>query len=524
MLDLSVPAVDPALRQLVETRPRTVADWLQRLPFGSPIDTTQQLAAALHALNRHALGGSERAALLALYRPVVQQAAASLEALLADAGVPPHAQQQQFSALLHDLRSEHSIGYKHVLRDLAQRRFDLGGPKRSAEAVAHLLTALGDQLAAAYLTYAPPPAGLWQDMHRLHAYAEAAHLANDTVGDAPSPSFAYRHALLLALADPPHMSHAEFVHTRLYLDRFAGLAQLLDAPVSGHRGFAVRTDDDVPPSHLAGGPAAGERWLDTDALCDHLHDTAARLRSGETPRGIGLPPGMEGELSLSLCKRLLRQWSGEMQRTFKRHAAPGTTVQAVAGVSAIHRLLEQLPQASGSDPDEEDSLPIHDVGLASAAPGVAHVTLWTVRNDSATGLALHGTPDAPLNLKVGDPLALRADDEAAWSLGVIRWIRMRDARQVELGVERLSPQVRPVWVRPLRGRRRASPEPALFIPGLAALKQNDRLLLPRHVYQIGMDAELWQPSNRSTLTFGRRVEHTPSFDVIDFTVFSDEHP
>jgi hypothetical protein len=151
-----------------------------------------------------------------------------------------------------------------------------------------------------------------------------------------------------------------------------------------------------------------------------------------------------------------------------------------------------------------------------------NATDWTVSNDSAAGLALSGTPDAPLNLKVGDPLALRADQAASWSLGVIRWVRMRDAREVELGVERLSPQIQPVWVRPMRGHRKASPEPALFVPGLDALKQNDRLLLPRHLYQIGMDAEVLHAAHQYTLTFGRRLEHTPGFDLIDFTLIADE--
>ena len=147
-----------------------------------------------------------------------------------------------------------------------------------------------------------------------------------------------------------------------------------------------------------------------------------------------------------------------------------------------------------------------------------------VDNDSAAGFALSGTPDAPLNLKVGDPLAVHVDNATGWSLGVIRWLRMRDARRVELGVERLSPQIEPVWVRPLRGQRKATPEPALFLPGLAALKQNDRLLLPRHLYQIGMDAEVLRAPHQYTLTFGRLLQRTPSFDLIDFTVFSEESP
>ena len=101
---------------------------------------------------------------------------------------------------------------------------------------------------------------------------------------------------------------------------------------------------------------------------------------------------------------------------------------------------------------------------------------------------------------------------------------MGNAQQVELGVERLSPQVQPVWVRLLRGHNKTNPEAALFVPGLPALKQNDRLLLPRHLYGIGMDAEVWHPPHQYTLTFGRRLEHTPSFDLIDFTIFADEQP
>ena len=116
-------------------------------------------------------------------------------------------------------------------------------------------------------------------------------------------------------------------------------------------------------------------------------------------------------------------------------------MQVVAGVSAIHRLLELVPQTPELDMDAETDLPIHDVSPLFAAPAAVNASHWTISNDSATGLALSGTPDAPLNLKVGDALAMRPDDAASWSLAVIRWIRMRDARRVELGIERLSPRM-----------------------------------------------------------------------------------
>ena len=520
MLDLNVPANDPALEGTVEIRPKAVAEWLERLPLASPADTAQQLVTALFALNRQTLGTDERYALQALYRPVVERVATSLEALLVDAGVPPHAQLRQVGALLRELRIEFSIGYKQMLLSLTNLRFGRPTPKRLAEFTAWLLAALRDVQTACYLTYTPPPAGLWRDMHQLNAYAQASNLDDAAAGAMP-PTLAYRQALLLALADPPHMTHAELIHTRLYLGQFAGLAQLGAVPEEPRCGMSIRIDDDTPPRHLAAGQDSG-LWLNTEALCRHLHETVVRLRAGGTPRGIGLPPEMKSELSQTLCKRLLKRWSMGAQRAFKRYAATGSTVQGVAGVSAIHRLLERVPQAARLDPEEIDSLPIHDVALVFAAPVGINATEWTVSNDSASGLALSGTPDTPLNLKVGDPLALRADDSAVWSLGVIRWVRMRDARQVELGVERLSPQIQPVLVRILHTRRKTAQEPALFVPGLPALKQPDRLLLPRGLYQAALDAEVWQAPHQITLTFGRRIEHTPSFDLIDFTVFADE--
>lgn len=526
MLTLNVPLIDASLQRATETRPKAVAEWLQRLPFASPVETAQQLITALYALNRNPLDADARHALLALYRPVVARIGASLESQLAESGVPPHARLRQVGVLLRELLIEHSIGYKQLLLTQDNRRFGRVPPKRVAEVTARLLTALRDLQAACYLTYSPIPDGLWLEMHQSYQLAQTTGMADTPVDDALPASLVYRQTLLLALADPPHMSLAELSHTRMYLDKFAALAAF--SPAMAHpdpSGFVISTDSDRGPSQLPGSPKEGYLWLDTDALCRHLHETATRLRTGESPRRIGLPQGMDSELSLNLSKHLLKLWRTGAQRTFKRYISAGSTVQMVAGVSAIHRLLGLMTETATTDTDAHNSLDIGDVGLAFASPAAVNTSLWTISNDSASGLALSGTPDAPLNLKVGDPLAVRGDDAAQWSLAVIRWIRMHDARQVDLGAERLSPQIRPVWVRTLYGHSKTRAEPALFVPGMPALNQPDRLLLPRPLYQSGMDAEIWHsPQQQNTLTFGRRLEHTSSFDLINFTLFDSALP
>lgn len=527
MLNLYVPGTDPVLKQSTETRPKAVSAWLDRLPFSIPAEAAQQLVMALYALNRLPLDAAERTALLTLYRPVVARAVASLEAMLAESGVPPSPQMRQTGALLRELHIEHSFGYKQVLLSLINRRFGRPNPKHLAEASTRLLAVLRDIQAACYLTYTPLPAGLWQELHQVYQFALSTGLADDAGEDAPPASRAYCQALLTALADPPHMNPAQLALTQIYLSKFASLAVLAPLTVNPPKpGFLITVKADRPPGQLSANPEEGDLWLCTEALCRHLHETGQRLRAGDTPRQAGLPHGMESEPSKALLKRLLKLWGNSAQRVFKRHARPGETMQLVAGLGAIHRLLDPAPPATADDTEMDNHLRIRCVETSPAAPlatpAPPQITQWSIINDSAAGQALLGTPDPSMNLKVGDPLALRGDESMGWSLGVIRWVRMRDARQVELGIERLSPQIQAVWVQPLRNRRNSSPEPALFIPGLAALKQPDRLLLPRHLYRIGMDADVWHASRQYTVSFGVSHENTVGFDLIDFTTFTDD--
>lgn len=508
MPNLTLPGTDAVLQQKVETRPRAVAEWLDRLPYASPVQVAQQLAMALYALNRHALDGDDRAALLALYRPVVARIAASLEIQIADAGLPLAPAQRQAGTLLRELQIELGTGYKHVLQALANRRIVRASGKRVAAVAARVLGAHFDVQFACHLTRTTPPAGLWREIHQIYAYAQAAGAAELAVDDAPTPAAAYCRAVLLARADPPHMSHAELLHARRYLEKYAGRATIAAAPIGGQPGFSVPIDGDVAPSPATPAPARESLWLDTSVLCQHLQAVQLHLRTGDTPRKIRLPEGMEAETTQILCTHLLRQWCAGTQRAFRRHTPAAAAMTVVAGLGAIHRLL-----GPGAAPAADPAAP------PVAAPTPVTPTRWTILNDSAAGLALAGTPGAPLNLRVGDALALQAEDAAEWSLGVIRWLRMRDTQTVEFGVERLSPRVEAVWVRPLRGHRATRAEAALFVPGIAAMQQADRLMLPRHLYQLGIEAEVTHGPRSYDIVFGKRIDPTPGFDLIDFSIF-----
>jgi hypothetical protein len=516
--DPSTPPVDPALGDDFEAHPRLAADWLDRLPYANPVAAARQLLHALTAMNRSALEPGLRHTLQTLYRPALLRAATGLTSLLGETGVPPHAQQREAATLLRELHREHVVACKLGIRGIGNPRAQT---RRIIESLARLLSALRDLHAAHAFTYNPVPSTLWLDLHhalnlaRRHGVADASRKGIDPV------SLSYRQILLMALADPPHLSRSEQTHVVAFLRALGNLAVLSEGPRSA-TGFPIDPDSSHGPIARADTPET-THWLDTDALCRQLHETVARLHAGDSPRRLGLPDELDAELALSVARHLSKQWRNASQRSYTRHTIRSGAVEVVAGLTAIHRLLAQsMPNPIESvSVEENDSLSISDVGARAATVPVMS-SYWDIRNDSAGGLALAGTPEAPLNLKVGDALALRPRGEAhsaAWSLATIRWILMHDGGRVEFGLERLSPQIQPVWVRLLRGHHK-HPEPALFVPGLPTLKQPDRLLLPRNLYVSGMDAELWPSPHLSLLSFGRRIERTPSFDLVDFTAFA----
>ena len=56
-------------------------------------------------------------------------------------------------------------------------------------------------------------------------------------------------------------------------------------------------------------------------------------------------------------------------------------------------------------------------------------------------------------------------------------------------------------------------------PTPEAMQQADRLMLPRHLYQLGIEAEVTHGPRSYDIVFGKRIDPTPGFDLIDFSIF-----
>ena len=519
MLKLELPPAEEVIDHAVDTRPRQVEAWLERLPHGSPNEVARLIVEMLTAMNRTRIGDAERYRCLIQLHPAIARVAANLEPQLAAAGVPPTQAAWQAGAQLRELLRELGYGYKRVLLGFGSRRGKSGDDQRLIDVTTLVLITLRDLQYACYQTYSPLPRGLWREIHRVYRFAQDAGFADRlATAEAATPSLIYRQALLMSLADPHRLEPAGLVHTRRYVERFAALTELrsgFDSP--GAMRFFIRREAGESIEQPLGDEPRSGLWLHTEHLCQHLQTSGVRLASGDPPRVLGLPEGMGGESGLALLQRLQRSWRQRTSRNYRRMPARPSTLRLVSGVNAVHRLL--LDHGIAGDAAEPDTTEISVSDSVLATAGATRASTWQLVNDSAGGVALAGKPELPHSLNIGDPLALQETATGHWSLGVIRWIRVRDTREIEMGVERLSPQVEPVWIRPVRRRQLTRPQPALLLRGVAAQRRRDCLLLPPQIYRSARDVELLHDQQLDCVTFGPRLEQSPSYDLVEFSRF-----
>lgn len=192
------------------------------------------------------------------------------------------------------------------------------------------------------------------------------------------------------------------------------------------------------------------------------------------------------------------------------------------GIRAIHTFL--LAAESDLDTTQRSAFDTGEISISAISAlgrnsrSDATTTHWTVVNDSASGLALHKKNTTSVNLKVGEVVAVRSQLLPSWNIGVVRWLRNSPADQIEFGLQMLSPNPQPVWIRNAAGRIRTN-QPALLLPANPILQLPQQLLVPRGIYVADIPLELSAATNRSILPV-KMLEHTHNFDLFEFQEIS----
>ena len=525
-LNLALPAPDPSRSHLAETRPKHLQIWLERLPVANLHESAQALLLSLAAQNRQVLADDTRLKLLELCRVTVHSLASTIKLQISGAALPLTEKQHQLATLARELLIELANGYKIVLQASSARLLSFRGKPDQAQTMQRILSANSRLLTLCYEGYADVPTGLWSEIHQIYRYAAHQNVQDEIIADTPPASVSqlYRLCLLIATADPYRLTQGEVSKVLDLLRLYGDAAQIQPPapPLQADGLFLISPDADQPPlplfRHTGITDPVHDYFFNTIELARRLHQLLGRLKSGESAAKLGLPGYADEATYQGFLQRLVRNWGHAPSRYFNRRGSTHDAAELCTGIRAIHTFLlasecdPDTSQRSAFDPGEISISTISALGRDHRTD--AATTHWTVVNDSASGLALHKRNSTSVNLKVGEVVAVRSQLLPCWNIGVVRWLRNSPADQIEFGLQMLSPNPQPVWIRNAAGRIRTN-QPALLLPANPILQLPQQLLVPRGIYVADIPLELSAATNRSILPV-KMLEHTHNFDLFEF--------
>lgn len=515
-LTLTVPAPDQVENPGVETRPEHLQKRLDALPLSNLPEVSRTLCDEIGALNRQKVAMDTRLKLLDLYRGTILKLLPVLEDQFVSARLPLQEKPRHMAELACQLQTELANGYKIVLLDYQDKRIKLGKGKIALAAAQRGISALSRNLAIHYQIYAPTPAGIWSEIHRIFRFAMEQKIADEPIADENgegSIGLVYKQALLLALSDPYHLNPGEIRKIQEYLALFGDLAQLqpfmqTSDPIGR---FLVQTDSDSPPSEalqiLDEASNLDNILLNTRELAHALRHHADRLEAGESPKNLRLPYSAMDAGYHGLLRRLLKHWLATPKRAYRRtQRIAGTEV--CTSLPAVHHFLgwHEVNESTDLSFVESTNKPKFISGK------------WLIVNESAGGLALRGIFKVLPHIRPGEIIGLKMDGSDQWHVGAVRWVKSDKARHLEIGAQLLAPKAVPARTKPTIAGFAEEFQPALLLPQAPLLRQPETLIARRGTF--GAQRELlleFGDNTTQTVRAVKLVEQTASYDRFEFS-------
>lgn len=445
------------------------------------------------------------------YRRTINEMGSQLTEWPAEASLPPSPSDLQFCRLCSGLYAHLASACARIVpADKSRLHASSALNARAAEGCYWTLYFLMEQLRCAYSTYVHAPPGIWRRMHQVYQYSRSVGI--DTAGvrgehtQASTVEHQYLRALLLGLCDPYNLSRDAMRMILDNLGEWAGLARLsTDNPRGGSCLFLVNPAADLPamPVLPATKPSreSGEIYLDTAELVRVLREklaTALWPKAGTGPDTEALIDAME---SAETVKQLIVRWGLRPIRNGSRTDSRGRG-RMLTGLRAIAHSLDRMDlQVRPDDHEAERGVEILDEG--------------------ENGMRIRANGAAPIRLRIGELIALSRDQEAEWSIGMVRWARTDPQGEFHIGFLRFSKDAIPVMVEPVHlkdERPKAAPVAGLWVVRSTGDKRAASLIVSDAFYKPGTAVSIRRGAARHLLEVRRSLMHNRCFRWFDVSL------
>jgi cyclic-di-GMP-binding protein len=431
--------------------------WLATPP---PVSLAMDLGPLRHYLKeiaKAALPPIQRLKILDLFQSRIDVASRALKPQLIEARLPLQSPLRLIAQGLMDL---HGIMARARLRSVQE----IGAGQTVPAAVdtdglcGAVLRNLAEQQQVALFVATLAPVGLWTQAQAAFRLANASPQTTHSV----AAEQIFKRMLALAAVQPESLTAREIAILIDYLPEFAHALEIAtDVQGSTDAWFWLEENRAAPPVAMARRlpPARGSMIYFTcvklgQMVSEHL-EQLARNESTAVSRLPAIAPVQE---CLEVLARVQSRWLSSPKRHSARHAGH-FRVEVCAGLDRLWHLLR------GTQPE--------DAGDATPS-----ITQWMVLNESSSGYALMHVAGDIDGMVAGDILGVRLAPDRPWTICLLRWGRSDNAAHIEIGLELISPNARPVHV-----AQHATPAsaltPSLLVASQAAADHGEALFVGR---------------------------------------------
>lgn len=494
---------------IAETRPQKIEQLITELGNDSPDALAAHLHEELETLNRQKVSPNLRLQALETYRPYLINAAQSLAEAYMQATLPLQEKAKSAATINESLWLELGYGYKLALIDLQNQLIKLGTDKSSALAIHRAVHAVSEYALVHYQTYVIPPSHIWSDLHQLYFCAVQLDIHHNPIesdknklndGLLNTIENAYKHALLMSLAEPQQLTQHEIRLINDYLAHHIKHTLIgAIAPLENTTGaFIISLNSDSPPVQLSKQKnipnPVSDVLLQTLDLIFAIHQDLKALQNHQLPKNNSIPAEANRNSYIQLLTHLIKNWGISPKRIFNRSLKNGD-IELVTGISALHHICSDTNNPATTETTSR----------------------WKILNISPTGMAIRRHHTAEKNISVGALIGIRTNNESRWDLGFVRWANCGTRDRLDIGVELIAAEASGAIA---HAEGDARNEQILLLPEIIAAKQAATIIAPIGTYQPARQLSIHCNNKAMPVMLTKLVEQTHLIERIQYSTLA----
>ena len=554
LLNADLPTNSLKKLSLVGESKSEMQTWVASLSMLNVGETAKQLYTTLQELLILDVPDSTRFELIEVLRPAVYTIIESLSKHYINQNILLDERAERIAGLAQQLRVFAAMIYRSIAvrttEDLQTHTFGLFavGKKKvflnlAAQAIHRGLTEFFRLSAESKTLYLPVYKGMWLRLHELFQKAQTLELSkfalrdeNQAYGKILTIEQAYLRSIFMSACNTNKLRQTEIKKISQLSEIWVGLVRISPTP-SGRDLFLVDTSIDAPPMYISQLKQINPSmyYIDVQELLSHFENLG-----GDHVKL--LHPSEETLLSGSLRLHLLQTLRAPAERSTERHPHNGVINLSLGLIGAHYQLadrqsFEEVIQIQEVITNPE--IPIiqpgsaHNVDLnysiqegkvrQNATKEYLEAYQCQIINSSLGGYCIRWVGTTPNVLRSGELIAIRENDDAEWSIGLIRWVQQQLNSGAEFGIEILSQRGKACGARVIRQDGYSSDYMrTILLPEMKELNRTASIIAPILAFKSGHKISIRLGNEEVRAQLMREIVVTQSFSQFEFVLTQPE--